>query len=72
MAAEFPAKHRPLNADTRVRCGSPAGLDFERPNGWRVSGERKRVRCTRVLGRALFNDDLPSSTPQRHDRDRWP
>ena len=20
------------------------------PNGWRVSGERKRVRCTRLLG----------------------
>ena len=25
------------------------------PNGWRVSGERKRVRCTRLLGVAMLD-----------------
>ena len=35
---------------TSFNAGTDAAWQLLAPNGWRVSGERKRVRCTRVLG----------------------
>ncbi len=47
-----------VRAETRViACPVPHTFG-ESPNGWRLSGERKRVRCSRGLGDGWFSETM--------------